>query len=112
MEEKDGKYEKLLAGVIAARATSFLFNKLLLADMEPLNLLAVRFLIAFAVLVLLFRREMRAVKRETVQRGPVLCDQSRDRGADGRGISQGAAGRARLVRHGADPAEYRFPVSA
>ena len=37
MEEKDGKYEKLLAGVIAARATSFLFNKLLLAIVQVLG---------------------------------------------------------------------------
>ena len=50
--------ECLLAAVVIARATSFLFSKLLLESMTPTNLLAVRFLIAFALLAILFRKKL------------------------------------------------------
>ena len=55
METSDQKqlvrrYEILMAAVISARATSFMFNKMLLEDMSPFNLLAMRFLIAFCLL--------------------------------------------------------------
>ena len=46
MSEK--RAELLLACVIIARSTSFVFNKLGLGTMTAFNLLAVRFLLAFA----------------------------------------------------------------
>ena len=49
-------YELLLIAVIAARATSFIFSKMILESLAPFNLLAVRFIIAF---VLLARRRHR-----------------------------------------------------
>lgn len=52
------KYELLLAMVIAARATSFIFSKMILKELSPFNLLAIRFLIAFCLLVLLFHKEL------------------------------------------------------
>ncbi len=39
--------EMLLAGVIAARATSYLFSKLIMEGMGMFNLLGIRFLLAF-----------------------------------------------------------------
>lgn len=48
------RYELLLAAVISARATSFIFSKLALEAMDTFNLLAVRCLLAFAVLAVLF----------------------------------------------------------
>ena len=42
---REQKYELLLALLIAARATSFIFNKILLGAMGTMTLLAVRFLI-------------------------------------------------------------------
>ena len=50
MSEK--RAELLLACVIIARSTSFVFNKLGLGTMTAFNLLAVRFLLAFALLAL------------------------------------------------------------
>ena len=48
-------YELLLIAVIAARATSFIFSKMILESLAPFNLLAVRFIIAFVLLALIFR---------------------------------------------------------
>ena len=45
-------YELLLIAVIAARATSFIFSKMILESLAPFNLLAVRFIIAFVLLAL------------------------------------------------------------
>ena len=64
--------ELLLAGVIIARSTSFVFNKLGLGTMEAFNLLAVRFLLAFALLALLFGRKLRHIPARTVGHGALL----------------------------------------
>lgn len=47
---KEKQAEILLAAVITARATSFIFAKWCLADLDTFNLLAVRFLLAFLLL--------------------------------------------------------------
>ena len=53
----------LMAAVAVARGSSFIFSKLLLRTMEPLNLLGVRSLTAFLILFALFgRRVTTAVK--------------------------------------------------
>lgn len=44
-----GKARLLLLAVFAARGTSFLFSKTLLQSMEPMSILAVRFLLAFLI---------------------------------------------------------------
>ena len=64
--------ELLLASVIAARATSYLFSKLILQGMGIFNLMAVRFLIAFALLAVLFFPRLRRVDRRTVLGGAVM----------------------------------------
>jgi len=63
------KYELLLASVIAARATSFIFNKMLLAGMGSFTLLAIRFTIAFTLLMVIFYKKMRGTDRRTVFSG-------------------------------------------
>ena len=70
MSEK--RAELLLACVIIARSTSFVFNKLGLGTMTAFNLLAVRFLLAFALLALVFYRKLRHVGRRTFLRGALL----------------------------------------
>lgn len=44
----------LMAAVAMSRGSSFLMSKQLLGDMEPLNLLGLRFLIAFLILFIIF----------------------------------------------------------
>ena len=70
MSEK--RAELLLACVIIARSTSFVFNKLGLGTMTAFNLLAVRFLLAFALLALVFYRRLRHVGRRMRLRGALL----------------------------------------
>lgn len=63
------QYELLLAAVIAARATSFLFSKLLLQELAPFNLLAVRFLLAFVLLALAFGKKLLRMERRSFLAG-------------------------------------------
>lgn len=65
-----------MAAVSAARGSSFIFSKQLLVNMEPLNLLGIRFTLAFAILMLLFGKKAAADIRE-------------DRGALGAGVVLG-----------------------
>ncbi|MBQ0078687.1 MAG: EamA family transporter [Eubacterium sp.] len=54
-------------GVISARATSYLFNKMIMDEMGPLTLMADRFLLAFIIMALLFAgRLIRINKREII----------------------------------------------
>ena len=69
---KTNPYEFLLAGVIALRATSFIFSKMLLASIDTFNLLALRFLFAFALLVLLFHRRLKTITKKTVLSGMAI----------------------------------------
>lgn len=62
----------LLAAVISARSTSFLFSTILLANMGPLTLLGLRFTLAFLVLALLFHRHLRGLSRRTVRHGCLM----------------------------------------
>ena len=53
-----------MASVAVARGSSFIFSKQLLQTMEPLNLLGVRSLLAFAVLMLFFGKRVWTAVRE------------------------------------------------
>ena len=64
--------ELLLAGVIVARATSYLFSKLILEGMGMFNLLGMRFCLAFAVLAVLFFPRLKSANRKTVIAGAVM----------------------------------------
>lgn len=64
--------EWLLAAVIFARSTSLLFAKIGLESISPLNLLAVRFCLAFLLLAVIFHRQLRAVRRADVLHGMLL----------------------------------------
>lgn len=48
----------LMAALSIARGSSFLFSKHLLGSMEPLNLLGIRFLLAFLILFIIFSRKV------------------------------------------------------
>ena len=64
--------EWLLAGVIFARSTSLLFAKVGLESMSPLNLLAVRFCLAFAVLCVIFWKKLRTTTKTDLLHGMIL----------------------------------------
>ncbi len=62
----------LLLSVFVARGTSFLFSKYLMHTMTPETILAVRFLISFAVLAAVFYKKLIACSREDVKGGILL----------------------------------------
>ena len=64
--------ELLLAGVIIARATSYLFSKLIMEGMGLFNLLGVRFLLSFLLLSLLFFKKLRHIDRKTLLAGVIM----------------------------------------
>ena len=64
--------EWLLAAVIFVRSTSLLFAKVGLESMSPLNLLAVRFGLAFMVLCAIFWKKLRTVTRTDLLHGMIL----------------------------------------
>lgn len=64
--------ELLLAGVIVARATSYLFSKLILTGMGMFNLLGARFALAFALLFVIFFPRLKSMSRKTFAAGAVM----------------------------------------
>ena len=64
--------EILLAAVISARATSMLFSKIVLAGMDVFNLMALRSLIAFALLIPLFHKQIRSATRKEIRAGCIM----------------------------------------
>ena len=70
MTEK--RAELLLAAVISARATSFVFNKMVLGTLGAFDLLACRFLLAFILLAVLFWKRLRHISGKALLHGAVL----------------------------------------
>ena len=67
------KAEVLMASVIIARSTSFVFNKIGLGTMSAFNMLAVRFLLAFILLLLLLGKKVTPnLNRRTVLGGALV----------------------------------------
>lgn len=62
----------LLTMVFIARGTSFLFSKILMQDMSPMSILAVRFVLAFAVLAVIFHKKLAECSRESLKGGVIL----------------------------------------
>ncbi|MCR4842400.1 MAG: DMT family transporter [Eubacterium sp.] len=62
----------LLIAVFVARGTSFLFSKVLMEGMSPMSILAVRFLMAFAILAVIFHRRLLACDRRSFRGGVIL----------------------------------------
>ena len=64
--------EFLLAGVIVARSTSLLLSKALLTTMSPLNILSVRFCLAFVILCAIFFNRMKRMNLRTLLIGMAI----------------------------------------
>ncbi len=69
---RERRYEILLALVISARATAFIFNKIVLREMQPFNMQAVRFTLAALMMALLFFGRLRQIDARTLRAGVVL----------------------------------------
>ena len=62
----------LLAAVFAARGSSFLFSKYLMETVSAESILAVRFLLSFAILATVFHRKLRTCSISSLKGGIVL----------------------------------------
>ncbi len=62
----------LLIFVFMARGTSFLFSKTLLQTMAPMDILAIRFLLSFLILAVIFRRRLMRSGRSGLRGGVIL----------------------------------------
>ena len=62
----------LLAAVFIARGTSFLCSKTLLQDMYPSSIMAVRFLLAFLVLAIVFHKKLFSCRKQELTGGIIL----------------------------------------
>ena len=66
------KAKILLVLIFIARGTSFLFSKHLLTSMSPLGILAIRFLMAFLILAVIYRKKLAACSRANLRGGLIL----------------------------------------
>ena len=62
----------LLVAVFIARGTSFLFSKTLLQSLSPTSILAVRFLLAFLILAVIFHKKLLQCDRNSFRGGIIL----------------------------------------
>ena len=62
----------LLIFVFMARGTSFLFSKTLMQDMMPMSVLAVRFVLAFLILAVIFHKKLLSIEKKSLTNGAVL----------------------------------------
>lgn len=69
---KNYKFEILFAVLVAARATSFVFNKILLGHIGVMSLLALRFLAAAVILVILFPKKITVINKESLKGGTAI----------------------------------------
>lgn len=66
------KAKLLLAAVFAARGISFLFSKALMHSMEPMSILAVRFILSFLILGIVFHKKLTGCSRASLRGGLIL----------------------------------------
>ena len=66
------KAKILLFLVFTARGTSLLFSKALMRTMTPLGILAVRFLLAFVILAVIYRKNLRNCSKDDLSGGIIL----------------------------------------
>ena len=57
----------LLISVFIARGTSFLFSKSLMGTMEPMSILALRFILAFLVLAVVFYKKLKNLRTKKLK---------------------------------------------
>ena len=62
----------LLTTVFIARGTSFLFSKILMESMSPMSILAIRFILAFLVLAVIFFKKLKECSKESLKGGLIL----------------------------------------
>ncbi len=68
----DNKAEVLLAMIILARSTSFIMTKMVIQSMGIFNLLSLRFMLAFVILLPFGWNKLKLISKDTILHGMVL----------------------------------------
>lgn len=69
---KTGSAKLLMIFVCIARGSSFLFSKALMNDISPMAILAVRFIISFVILAIIFRKKLINCTKDSLYGGLIL----------------------------------------
>ena len=72
MKQSSAPFIFLFIIITLTRSTSFMFTKMLLLDLETFNILAIRFLIAFVLLFLVFFKKMIHIDKQTLIGGVAI----------------------------------------
>lgn len=72
MKKSTAPFIILFIVLTLARSTSFMFTKMLLFDLQTFNILAIRFLIAFVLLCLVFMKKMIRIDKKTLLGGMAI----------------------------------------
>ena len=64
--------EMIMAAIVIARSTSFIASKTALGNLAPLNLLGVRFLTAFVLLILINLKRIRQIDSRSIRDGFII----------------------------------------
>ena len=70
MSERSAKI--LLASVILARSSSYVLQKIGLTDIDVFNLMGIRFLIAFFIMLIFFNRKLRKADKVSIYAGLIV----------------------------------------
>ena len=70
MSEKNAKV--LLASVILARSSSYVLQKIGLTNIDVFNLMGIRFLLAFIIMLLIFNKKLRYADKSSVISGLIV----------------------------------------
>lgn len=62
----------LLAALVIARSTSFMFSKMLLQSLSTYSILSLRFITAFAIMLVIFRKRLREINPAIIKYGTIL----------------------------------------
>jgi len=70
--KRQTKFEILLALILIARSTSFMFSKVLMDSMGPFTILAIRYLIAFAIVMVIFAKRVKNTNKQIISKAACI----------------------------------------
>ena len=70
--KRQTKFEILLSLILIARSTSFMFSKVLMDSMGPFTILAIRYLIAFALVMVIFTKRVKNTNKQIISKAVII----------------------------------------
>lgn len=70
--KRQTKFEILLSLILIARSTSFMFSKVLMDSMGPFTILAIRYLIAFVMVMIIFAKRVKNTNKQILTKAAII----------------------------------------